>query len=67
MEQPIIIDDAEAIDSCENMPRSDVFAMLSMIDYLIAQLGTFDEMSTACLVLARKSLATFVGELPKPQ
>ena len=65
MEQPIMVD-TEALGG-ESMPRSDILAMVSMIDYLIAQVGGFDEMSTACLVLARKSLATFAGELPKPQ
>ncbi|HUI95896.1 MAG TPA: hypothetical protein VLX44_09105 [Xanthobacteraceae bacterium] len=66
MDQPIIID-ALDIGGCESVPRSDMFAMLSMIDYLIAQVGSFDEMSASYLVLARKSLAGFVGELPKPQ
>ena len=66
MELPIIVD-AKDLGDGESMPRSDILAMLSMIDYLIAQVGGFDEMSTACLVLARKSLATFAGELPKPQ
>jgi hypothetical protein len=66
MEQPIIIDGMD-IDGCESPPRSDIFAMLSMIDYLIVQVGSFDEMSTSYLLLARKSLAGFVGELPTPQ
>ncbi len=65
MEQPIVIN-ATDLDDCESMPQSDILAMLSMIDYLIAQIGRIDEMSTACLVLARKSLATSAGELPKP-
>jgi len=66
MEQPIIIDGMD-IGDCESPPRSDIFAMLSMIDYLIAQVGSFDEMSTSYLLLARKSLAGFVGELPTAQ
>ncbi len=66
MEQPIVINAAD-LDDSESMPLSDVLAMLSMIDYLIVQIGRVDEMSTACLVLARKSLATFAGDLPKPQ
>lgn len=41
--------------------------MLSMIDYLIVQTSPIDETSSACLVMARKSLAAFAGGLPKPQ
>ncbi len=66
MEQPIVIN-ATDLDECEIMPQSDILAMLSMIDYLIAQIGRIDETATACLVLARKSLATSAAELPKPQ
>ena len=66
MDQPIIID-AMDIGASESVPRSDLFAMLSMIDYLIAQVGSCDAMSASYLALARKSLAGFVGELPKPQ
>jgi len=66
MEHPIIVD-ADDVDSRDSVPRREVVAMVSMIDYLIAQVGGVDEMSTAYLVLARKSLATFAGELPKPQ
>lgn len=66
MEQPITID-ATDTGGCHSVPRSDLYAMLSMIDYLVAQTAGIDEMSTAYLVLARKSLAGFTGELPKPQ
>lgn len=66
MERPIIIDAANAA-GFESVPRSDILAMLAMIDYLIIQASPIDEVSTACLVMARKSLAAFAGGLPKPQ
>ena len=57
MEQPIVTSTANT-EEREGMSPRDVLAMLSMLDYLIAQVAQIDGMSAHCLVLARKSLAT---------
>jgi hypothetical protein len=64
MDRPIVIDTAE-IATRES--RLDIAALLSMIDYLIGETRPIDEMSTACLVMARKSLASFADGRPNPQ
>lgn len=64
MDRPIVVDAAEiASRECP----SDIAALLSMIDYLIGETRPIDEMSTACLVMARKSLACFADGRPNPQ
>lgn len=57
MEQTIAISHADSEED-EGMSARDILAMLSMLDYLIAQVSPIDGMSAHCLVLARKSLAT---------
>jgi hypothetical protein len=58
MENPNRIDPPEA----ERIPERDVVAMLTMLDYLIAEIGRVDVMSAQCLMLARKSLADAVAD-----
>jgi hypothetical protein len=41
----------------ESQSTRDILAMLSMLDYLIAQTSPIDAISARCLVLARESLA----------
>ena len=59
MEYPILTD-ADRKDG-DITPESDVRAMLSMIDYLIARIGPIDQTSANCLLMARKTLATFTA------
>jgi hypothetical protein len=58
MENPNRIGPPEA----ERIPERDVVAMLTMLDYLIAEIGRVDVMSAQCLMLARKSLADAVAD-----
>ncbi len=46
----------------ELIPERDVLAMLTMLDYLIAEISRIDAMSAQCLMLARKSLAEAVAD-----
>ena len=63
MENPNCLDTAEP----ERIPERDIVALLTMLDYLIAEISRIDLMSTQCLILARKSLAEAVTEsLVKP-
>ncbi len=64
MDYPILKD--TDLDDGGSTPERDIRAMLSMIDYLIARIGRIDEMSMTCLIMARKSLATFTAR-PRPQ
>jgi hypothetical protein len=57
MHESIVVSSTESED-CEGTSKRDILAMLSMLDYLIAQMSEVDPMSTHCLVLARKSLET---------
>ena len=50
------------IEEPDFIPERDVVAMLGMLDYLIAEIGRFDEMSAQCLMVARKSLADSVAD-----
>ena len=47
--------------SAQTQSTRDILAMLSMIDYLIAQTSTIDAVSTRCLMMARESLAGIAG------
>lgn len=51
----------------EGMSQSDIVALLSMIDYLIARIGRVDQISATCLILARRSLAAFTPHPPNFQ
>lgn len=55
MEQPNIVSAAVAKEN-DGASRRDIVAMLSMLDYLIAQTKPVDAISAHCLVLARQSL-----------
>jgi len=51
----------------EVIPERDIVALLTMLDYLIAEISKIDVMSAQCLILARKSLVELVAEtLVKP-
>jgi hypothetical protein len=49
-------------DMHEQIPERDIVAMLTMLDYLIAEISKIDVMSTQCLMLARKTLAEAVAD-----
>ncbi len=49
-------------EEAEFIPERDVAAILAMLDYLIVEVGKIDEMSTQCLMVARKSLAECVAD-----
>jgi hypothetical protein len=44
------------------IPERDMVALLTMLDYLIAEISKIDVMSAQCLILARKSLAEIVAD-----
>jgi len=45
----------------ELIPERDLVALLTMLDYLIAEVAPVDAMSAQCLMLARKSLLEVVA------
>jgi hypothetical protein len=49
-------------DMHEQIPERDIVAMLTMLDYLIAEISKIDVMSAQCLMLARKTLAEAVAD-----
>ena len=46
----------------EQIPERDIVAMLTMLDYLIAEISKIDTMSAQCLMLARKTLGEAVAD-----
>jgi len=57
MQESIILSSSQSDEEeYEGASKRDIAAMLSMIDYLIAQTSEIDPMSTHFLVTARKSL-----------
>jgi hypothetical protein len=64
MEQPIAIGATDLAES-EDVSERDIVVMLSMLDYLIGQVGRFDGISAHCLVLARKALAAVADRRTK--
>jgi hypothetical protein len=49
-------------DMHEQIPERDIVAMLTMLDYLVAEISKIDAMSAQCLMLARKTLAEAVAD-----
>jgi hypothetical protein len=49
-------------DMPDQIPERDIVAMLTMIDYLVAEISKIDAMSAQCLMLARKTLAEAVAD-----
>ena len=46
----------------ESIPERDIVALLTMLDYLIAEISKIDVLSAQCLLLARKSLLEAVAD-----
>jgi hypothetical protein len=46
----------------EQILERDIAALLTMLDYLIAEISRIDLMSTQCLILARRSLVEAVAD-----
>ncbi len=57
------MENPHTVDQPEHIPERDVVAMLTMLDYLIAEISRIDAMSAQCLLLARKSLAEAMADL----
>ena len=53
---------ATTLHEYELIPERDVIAMLTMLDYLIAEVGRFDGSSAECLMVARRSIAETVAD-----
>jgi hypothetical protein len=49
-------------DMPDQIPERDIVAMLTMLDYLVAEISKIDAMSAQCLMLARKTLAEAVAD-----
>jgi hypothetical protein len=49
-------------DMPEQIPERDIVAMLTMLDYLVAEISKIDAMAAQCLMLARKTLAEAVAD-----
>ena len=49
-------------DLHDQILERDIVAMLTMLDYLVAEISKIDAMSAQCLMLARKTLAEAVAD-----
>jgi hypothetical protein len=56
------MDNPQLADMPDQIPERDIVAMLTMIDYLVAEISKIDAMSAQCLMLARKTLAEAVAD-----
>jgi hypothetical protein len=50
------------VEMPDQIPERDIVAMLTMLDYLVAEISKIDAMSAQCLMLARKTLAEAVAD-----